>query len=150
MAKMTLISAVVSMAVGTAASAKPMCPGMAHTVHTITVNQNATCVLAKLYEATSFCLVGKNGNEVKGPIEMTPGQPFYFGMSFTDMADFNLQYALTCVRKDGKNAQSPKVIFNIGANGAAQPSIETINLYNATGTWESTGQGENYFVKFPQ
>jgi hypothetical protein len=67
---------------------------------------------------------------------------------FGDDTDFNMEYALTCEVNDGNYQQSPKVIFTIGANGAADPSISTIDLYGAEGSWKSTGVGEDYSVTF--
>jgi hypothetical protein len=131
------------------AATQTVCSDSAHTTHVLTVNANATCVLSKLYEPQDFCLMDGSGNAIDGvPFEATAAAPVSFGMSLGDDADFNMEYSLTCVKDDGTYQNTPKVIFDIGANGPADPSISVVNLYGAQGTWVSTGDGENYSIQF--
>jgi hypothetical protein len=131
------------------ASAQTVCSNTPHTTHVLTVNANATCVLSKLYEPQDFCLMDANGMTIDGiPFQVSPGTPANFGMAFDNNADFNMEYSLTCVKNDGTDVKSPKVIFNIGADGPANPAISVVNLYGAQGTWTATGVGENYSIQF--
>jgi hypothetical protein len=125
------------------------CTGDPHTVHEIAVNKAATCVLSKLYEPQIFCLTDKTGKDIDGaPFSVTPGQSVMFAMIFGDGADFNMEYALTCVESGGSFSKSPKVIFTIGANGPADPNVSIVNLYGAQGSFVTTGEGENYTISF--
>jgi hypothetical protein len=144
-----LFAGSISIAMATSNSEDSVCKGKPHTVHTVSVNANATCVLSKLYEPLDFCLADGGGHEIDGiPFSVSPGTPAGFGMIFDDKADFNMEYSLTCVKADGTDVKSPKVIFAIGADGPADPSITVVNLYGALGTWVSTGDGENYSIQF--
>jgi hypothetical protein len=106
-------------------------------------------VLSKLFETERFCLVDGEGKNIEGnPIKVAPGRDASFGMIFYSGADFNMEYALTCVADDGGSVKSPKIIFSIGADGPAEPAISTVNLYGARGTWEATDSGENYTLTF--
>jgi hypothetical protein len=125
------------------------CSGTPHTMNTIAVDKAATCVLSKLYETQSFCLVDASGNEITSqPLQANPGQVTTFGMIFNSDADFNMEYALTCVENNGGSAKSPKVIFTIGASGPAEPDISIVNMYGATGAWQSNDSGESYSISF--
>jgi hypothetical protein len=138
-------------------SVNSTCVGTPHTQHTISVNSTATCVLAKLFEPQSFCLVDIKGNDMIDPFDVSPEADVTFSMIFNSwfrsrrvavpFPDFNMEYALTCVQKN-VSIPSPKVIFSIGANGIADPRIETINLYGAKGYWNSNGDGEDYVAEF--
>jgi hypothetical protein len=127
------------------------CTGTAHTLHVITTNKNASCVLSKLFETQEFCIVDASGKEISGvAFNVTPAAPTSFGMILSDdgAADFNMEYALTCVSSDGNVVQSPKVMFTIGADGPADPNVSVVNLYGAKGAWQATGAGENYSLTF--
>jgi len=133
----------------TAAFAGSNCTADTHTMHQVTVDKDATCVLSKLYEPDAFCLVDDAGNEISGVnIAVAAGVPFNYGLVLGDGVDFNMEYGLTCVENDGAYARSPKAIFAIGAGSAANPEISVVNLNGATGTWSSTHNGENYSVQF--
>ena len=131
------------------ASGQTVCSSAPHTTHVLTVSSQATCVLSKLYEPQDFCLMDGSGVEIDEiPFEVSPTTPANFGMVIGSGADFNMEYSLTCVKDDGTDVMSPKVIFDIGADGPANPAISVVNLYGAQGTWTSTGDGENYSVQF--
>ena len=131
------------------AMSKLECRGTPHTTHVISTNQDATCVLSKLYEPAHFCLTDAKGKNISGiPFTVTSAQGGNFGMIFDANTDFNMEYALTCVANDNGYQKSPKVIFTIGADGPADPNISVINLYGAEGTWTATGVGENYSLTF--
>ena len=105
--------------------------------------------MAKLYEPQAFCLVDGHGNDIDGTsIAVAPGSDATFGMIIADGADFNMEYALTCVANDGGADNSPKVIFDIGASGAADPNIVVNNYNGAHGSWQATSSGEDFSVKF--
>jgi hypothetical protein len=150
MAKTKIIFTLALWLLATPAFAKTKldCSGTPHTVHLLSTNKNATCVLSRLYEPEDFCLVGASGNDISGTsFAVSPGAEVKFGMIFDGDADFNMEYALTCVLS-GSDTRSPKVIFMIGADGPADPDISVINLYGAKGSWQATGLGENYTLIF--
>ena len=123
--------------------------GASHTTHKIIVNKDATCVLSKTFEQEHFCLIDDKGNDLSGvSFDVAPGTTPVFNLVFDDETDFNMEYALTCTVNDGNWKQSPKVIFNIGADGPAIPAISTTALYGAQGSWVSTGDGEDYTFTF--
>jgi hypothetical protein len=142
-----------SLAVAWSAAGQPTssCSGTPHTVHGLqTVGGNATCVLSKLYEPDDFCLVASNGTVLDGvPFPVTPHGSAGWSLIIEDNADFNMEYALTCVLSDGGSAQSPKVVFVVGADGPATPHITVASLYGGRGFWNSTAVGENYTIGFP-
>ena len=148
----TLVLAIMSIAmVGMAADAHPKCQGSAHTKHTISVEGGtAVCLLAKLFEPNQFCLVNSNGTFISGtPFHVSPQENAEWSVILEPGADFDMAYALTCTQHDHKTARSPKTIFVISAEGPADPKIETVDLYGAKGSWNSTGTGEDYLVQFP-
>jgi hypothetical protein len=121
---------------GAAAFAAGTCPGEIHVHHTVAVDQSATCVLSKLYEPQKFCLRAAGDTDPTGiPFDVIPGTPATFGMTFFDGADFNMEYGLTCVAKDGAFARSPKVIFTIGADGPGTPVVSLIGRDGGEGAW---------------
>lgn len=129
------------------------CSGPSHTIHHVGVaGRSATCVLTGLYESSSFCLVDVSGHRMEQvPFTVQPGGPqVRWDLKFDDQADFNMEYALTCVSMDGNSAQSPKTVFIIGANGPATPCIRVLGLYGAEGNWTSNGDGEDYWAEFPE
>jgi hypothetical protein len=130
-------------------SAPLACVGDAHIVHQISVNKPATCVLAKLFEADKFCLKREGDMDVSGQaFSVKPGVPAQFGMKFDNGADFNMEYAFTCVVDDGAPMKSPKVIVTIGAKGPADPDVSAVELYGAKATWQFQGSSEAYQLEF--
>ena len=111
-------------------SAWAVCSREPHLNHTITVKQDATCELAKLYESQLFCLLDSDGNELNGPFVVTAGKTFNFGMSYREGADFNMKYALTCVLIDKKTSRSPTVGFTVGS---IKPGVASINKHEYDG-----------------
>ncbi len=125
------------------------CAGAPHVRHAITVNKAASCVLAKLYEPQAFCLVDASGHDLTGaPFAVTPDKPVDFGMLFNDQADFNMEYALTCVASDGGTAMSPKSVISIGADGPGVPHISTVDLYGAHSAASSSGDEISVSIDF--
>ncbi len=126
--------------------------GPAHTVHLISVNQNATCTLTKLYEADRFCLSDMSGKEITAPFQVTPNQDFNFEMRLKG-ADFNMEFNITCVSNDGRFAQSPKAMFEVGANWIADPQVEVNALYDAQAKFVPATK-ENpklqFYINFPE
>jgi hypothetical protein len=129
----------------------PQCNGETHTLHELVVlGGNATCVLSRLYEPLSFCLVSASGADLDGvPVRVSASAPLSWGLVIADGADFNMEYAATCVKADGGFQQSPKVTFLVGTDGPATARITTVDLYGAVGNWTSTGGGENFTITFP-
>jgi hypothetical protein len=126
-----------------------ICASSPHVRHVISVNLAATCVLAKLYEPQAFCLADAEGHELSGSaFDVAPGEPAGFGMIFDGDADFNMEYALTCVAKDGAKAKSPKIIVTIGADGPGTPNVSMVSLYGAEGAWGPVGDEIDLTMQF--
>lgn len=120
-----------------------------HTWHRVTSNSSAKCELGKSFEQEDFTLVSSDLKPLVA-FNVSSSQPARFGLTFTDAADFNLVFTLTCIRADGQFAKSPKVVFVIGADGPADPDIRVLNYYGAGGAWKVVpGVGEDFFLTFP-
>lgn len=120
-----------------------------HTLHNITSNQNSLCRLGQVYE-TGFYFVDQTGSKVEN-FNLRANQVFQYGFVIaSNSTDFNLLYSLTCIQRDGQFAASPKVSFIVGANGPADPNINTLNYYGGRGNWTTVpGVGENFEISFP-
>jgi hypothetical protein len=120
-----------------------------HTFHNVTASDNAECSLKQIFES-GFYFSDTKGASVED-FNLTATQVFTYGFVINSTTvNFNLLYALTCVRSDGLFQKSPKVSFTVGANGPANPNIHVNNFYGAQGTWKTVpGIGENFNVVFP-
>ncbi len=120
-----------------------------HSLHNLTSTDDATCQLSWIYQEDYYWM-WLNGTNITGSWNITAKETVSYGFVLGPTADFNLLYGLTCMlASEGVTSQVPKGVFQIGANGPADPNIHFTSYYDAKGFWQIVpGVGENYFFVF--
>lgn len=122
---------------------------MSTTYHNVTTNSQVNCQLSDIYEM-DFYFVNANTTMPINTFILNPGDVYQYGILMDYDMTYNMMYTLTCVLCDNQTAQSPKVVFLVGANGPNDTTINCVGYYGAKGTYEIIpGIGESYQCLFP-
>ena len=102
-----------------------------HVQHIVNVSHVSKCQISQVFEL-DYTFLDANNQTVKG---FQVQDTFKFGLVLGPSADFNMIYALTCMKMDCASQTCPRITFTLSATGPAQPNVGITNYGGAVGIW---------------